>query len=277
MKPTEIGAAYDKIASWWSDELQESTRGLSYVERAIGLCGERRKALDVGCGTGGRIATAFLNAGFDVTGIDLSQAMLKIAGEKHPGVHFVLADVCEWEPPCIFDMIVAWDSLIHVPHQMQGDVTRKLCGSLEDRGVILITVGGMDGVVMGTMRGETFYHSSLNEDEYLKIMKSMGCRCVLLERDQFPEEHVVIIGIKDCRSPRNAPDFISSGACTRVDALACANSPGARSSGLQTRATCRRPTGTPDPERERSALPPAAAALSPPCLQPGQTGSASVC
>lgn len=196
MKPTEIGEAYDKIASWWSDELQKSTRGLSYVERAIGLCAERRKALDVGCGSGGRIVTALVNAGFDVTGTDVSQAMLSIARANHPGVNFVLADVCEWEPSGSFDIITAWDSLIHIPHQMQGDVTRKLCASLADRGVLLITVGGTDGVVMGTMRGETFYHSSLNEDEYITTMKNMGCKCILLERDQFPEEHVVIIGMK---------------------------------------------------------------------------------
>ena len=196
MKPTEIGEAYDKIAYWWSDELQKSTRGLTYVERAIGLCTERKRALDVGCGTGGRIVTALMNGGFDVTGIDVSQAMLKIARENHPGVNFVLADVCAWEPPGTFGMITAWDSLIHIPHQMQQAVTRKLCLSLADRGVILITVGGTDGVVMGTMQGESFYHSSLNEDEYLRVMKTAGCRCILLDRDQFPEEHVVIIGMK---------------------------------------------------------------------------------
>lgn len=196
MKPTETGKAYDKIASWWSDQLQESTRGLSCIEKAIGLCKERRRGLDVGCGTGGRIITALVSAGFDVTGIDVSQAMLKIARENHPGVKFVLADVCSWDPSGEFDMIVAWDSLIHIPHQAQRRVTGNLCTSLADKGVILITVGGTDGVVMGTMEGETFYHSSLNEDEYLRIMKAAGCKCILIERDQFPEEHLVIIGIK---------------------------------------------------------------------------------
>lgn len=196
MKPVEIGKAYDKIASWWSGELQTSIRGLPYIERAIGLCAKRQKALDVGCGTGGRIVTALVNARFDVTGIDVSQNMLKIARDNHRGVNFVLGDVCTWESSEAFDIIIAWDSLIHIPYRMQRKVTRSLCGSLADKGVILITVGATDGVIMGTMQGETFYHSSLDEDEYLRIMKAAGCRCILLERDQFPEDHVVIIGIK---------------------------------------------------------------------------------
>jgi SAM-dependent methyltransferase len=196
MKPEEIGKAYDKIAAWWSGELQTSIRGLPYIERAIGLCAKRQKALDVGCGTGGRIVTALVDAGFDVTGIDVSQNMLKIARDNHRGVHFVLGDVCTWESSEAFDIIIAWDSLIHIPYRMQRKVTRSLCGSLADKGVILITVGATDGVIMGTMQGETFYHSSLDEDEYLRIMKAAGCRCILLERDQFPEDHVLIIGIK---------------------------------------------------------------------------------
>lgn len=46
------------------------------------------------------------------------------------------------------------------------------------------------------MCGQNFYYSSLAEEEYLRILKDMGCTCVLLERDQYPEEHVVFIGTK---------------------------------------------------------------------------------
>ena len=46
------------------------------------------------------------------------------------------------------------------------------------------------------MRGETFYYSSLHAEEYLQILKGRGCRCVLLEMDHYPEEHVVLIGVR---------------------------------------------------------------------------------
>jgi len=196
MKPAEIGAAYNTIAAWWHAELQNSSRGLGYLERAIGLCTERQRALDVGCGTGGRIVTALVNGGFDVTGLDVSEEMLRIAKINHPNAGFLWADVCEWEPPTHFDIITAWDSLIHVPHGKQRSVIQKLCQTLTSQGVILITVGGTDGVVMGRMQNESLYHSSLNDHDYLEAMNACGCRCILLERDQFPEEHTVLIAVK---------------------------------------------------------------------------------
>jgi hypothetical protein len=46
------------------------------------------------------------------------------------------------------------------------------------------------------MQDVSFYHSSLNDHDYLEVMKAAGCRCILLERDQWPEEHTVLIAIK---------------------------------------------------------------------------------
>jgi hypothetical protein len=61
---------------------------------------------------------------------------------------------------------------------------------------VLFTAGGIDGEVTGAMGGQTFYYSSLDVEEYLHVLKARGCRCVLLERDQYPEEHVVLIGVR---------------------------------------------------------------------------------
>ncbi|MCT0199979.1 class I SAM-dependent methyltransferase [Synechococcus sp. CS-1325] len=167
------------------------------MERAIGLCTARQKALDVGCGTGGRILSALEKAGFELTGLDVSQEMLRIARDHHPTVAFMWADVCTWEPAGPFDLITAWDSLIHVPLALQGSVLEKLCHALNPHGVILITVGGSKGELTSRMQGVSFYHSSLNDHHYLEVIKAAGCRCLLLECDQFPEEHMVLIAVKE--------------------------------------------------------------------------------
>jgi trans-aconitate methyltransferase len=166
------------------------------VHRAIRLSTNRKKALDVGCGSGGRIITALLDAGFQVTGLDASPAMIKLAAARHPGSHFVHADICEWEPPEEYDAIVAWDSIFHVPYVAQRQVLARLCGALASGGVILFTAGGVDGEISGEMHGRNFYYSSLAEEEYLRILKDRGCKCILLERDQYPDEHVVFLGAK---------------------------------------------------------------------------------
>jgi hypothetical protein len=60
----------------------------------------------------------------------------------------------------------------------------------------LFTAGGVDDELTGQMCGHNFYYSSLYEEEYLRILKEKGCKCFLLQRDQYPEEHVVFIGSK---------------------------------------------------------------------------------
>ncbi len=91
---------------------------------------------------------------------------------------------------------LAWDSIFHAPYSEQRAVVEKLCNALATGGVILFTAGGVDGEITGRMRGRDFYYSSLAEEEYLKVMKECGCRCILMERDQYPAEHTVFIGAK---------------------------------------------------------------------------------
>lgn len=60
--------------------------------------------LDIACGTGGH--TAFLQNTFDVTGIDLSRAMLEVAKRKLSHISFIEADMFDFTLPIQFDLIV---------------------------------------------------------------------------------------------------------------------------------------------------------------------------
>lgn len=196
MKPTDTGRLYDRIASWWDGREGQSTAGVRFVHAAISLAAGRGSALDVGCGSGGRIADALAGAGFRVTGIDVSEAMLERARQRHPDSRFVAGDICEWRPDGRYDLVVAWDSIFHAPHAEQRRVVAKLCDALAAGGAILFTAGGVDGEITGRMRGEEFYYSSLSDEEYLRTLNERGCKCVLMERDQHPEDHVVFVAVK---------------------------------------------------------------------------------
>ena len=195
VEPGQIGRLYDAIAAWWDDQQATSTSGLAYVRRVAELPANRRRALDVGCGSG-RLTAALTGAGYRVVGMDVSPGMLALARGRHPGSPFLQADICTWTPPEQYDLVIAWDSIFHVPHAEQRGVVGKLCDALAPGGAVLFTAGGIDGEVTGPMCGETFYYSSLDVEEYLRVLKARGCRCVLLEMDQYPEEHVVLIGVR---------------------------------------------------------------------------------
>lgn len=195
MNPKETGQHYDAIAPWWSAQSEGSSTGLEYLDRAISLSPSRGKALDVGCGNG-RLTSVIGGAGFDVVGIDVSREMIALAHARLPNAKFIHADICEWEPKDPYDLIVAWDSTFHVPHASQRAVLEKLCGALAPGGVLLFTAGGVDGENTGEMEDVTLYYSSLSDVEYMRIITETGCACLLLERDQYPERHIVVIATR---------------------------------------------------------------------------------
>jgi SAM-dependent methyltransferase len=81
---------YDGIADWYDTEFQPSPLESETWETLERLLGEGDGSLlDVGCGTGG-YATGFAELGWDYTGVDASEDMLRRAEEK--GVRAVRAD-----------------------------------------------------------------------------------------------------------------------------------------------------------------------------------------
>jgi SAM-dependent methyltransferase len=173
MKPTDTGHLYDQIAAWWYYQQKHSTTGIPFVQMAVRLSANKDKALDVGCGSG-RIVATLQEAGFHVTGIDVSEVMVEYARKRHSDSDFLHVDICEWEPRERYDTIIAWDSIFHVPYSAQRRVIGTLCDALASGGVILFTAGGVDGEITGQMCSYDFYYSSLSEEEYLQRFAS-GC------------------------------------------------------------------------------------------------------
>lgn len=80
----------------------------------MGLLPDQAKILDVGCGSG-RDAHVFSAAGYDVTGLDLSQGMIEFAREKYPDIEFIHADMLQMPfENDIFDGLWAHGVLFHL-------------------------------------------------------------------------------------------------------------------------------------------------------------------
>ncbi|GGG13599.1 class I SAM-dependent methyltransferase [Pontibacter amylolyticus] len=196
MHPSQIAKSYDKIARQWNADMIGSDYGVSMIERAMQYCAEKRTALDVGCGNGGRIINRLLDNGFELTGIDVSEGMLKLARENHPNVKFEKADIIEWETEKRFDLIVAWDSIFHLPLEFQEPVIGKLCRFLNPQGILVYTFGDAEGAHEDSWLGEKFGYSSIGIDANLRILAGCNCQCRHLELDQYPLNHVSVIARK---------------------------------------------------------------------------------
>jgi SAM-dependent methyltransferase len=191
-----IGKKYDKIADWWHVNQKDSSYGLAQVERAISYCNGKATALDVGCGSGGRISQKLLDNGFAVTGLDASAEMIRIAKANHTDVSWILGDICIWETEKKFDLIIAWDSIFHLPLEMHAVVIPKLCGMLADNGVLLYTFGDGYGSHESDWKDDIFPYSTLGIDGNVSLLMDSGCTCRHLELDQFPQPHVYVIAQK---------------------------------------------------------------------------------
>jgi SAM-dependent methyltransferase len=194
MTPEQIAASYDQIAHQWLDV---STYGFAQIERAVGFAKRKGVALDVGCGAG-RCLDLLARHGFRTDGLDLSPAMIALARERHPDARLFHADVCRWELPRQYDLIVAWDSTWHVPPARQEAVLTMLCRGLADGGVFVFTTGGTDAPSekQDSCMGPPMYHAALGVPKTLRVLADSGCVCRHLEYDQHPELHVYIVAQK---------------------------------------------------------------------------------
>lgn len=67
---------------------------------------EQAHILDLCCG-GGQLAQKLLEKGYQVTGLDRSQEMLKCARENAPQAKFILDDARSFKLPCTFDAVTS--------------------------------------------------------------------------------------------------------------------------------------------------------------------------
>jgi SAM-dependent methyltransferase len=191
VEAAETGHRYDLIAE--SFDRHRSDQGLDYLEAALRYAPPQGSALDAGCGTGLPLSARLVAAGYRTTGIDVSRAMLALAARAVPEAEFLLADMRTFRGDRPFDVLIAWDSLFHLPRGAQRSTLANLLRLVAPGGVALLTAGGVEGERRGEMFDQEFAYSSLDDAEYLSILRSAGMTCVLMERDQFPEDHVVFI------------------------------------------------------------------------------------
>ena len=108
--------------------------------------------LDLGCGSG-RDSLVMYDMGYDVTPLDASEEMCKLA-EIHTGLDVLQMTYEDMEFEDVFDGIWACNSLIHVPKNEMPEILCRICDALCSRGVLYLSVekGDFEG-----FRGERYF------------------------------------------------------------------------------------------------------------------------
>lgn len=128
---------------------------------------EGGRILDFGCGSG-RDSRAFLNAGYQVTALDGSEELCRMASE-FIGQNVICAMFQEHVPDEVFDGIWACASLLHVPSEELTGIITKLAGSLRRGGCFYVSF--KYGDFRGMRNGRFF--QNMTEDSLAELLKDI--------------------------------------------------------------------------------------------------------
>jgi ubiquinone/menaquinone biosynthesis C-methylase UbiE len=103
------------------------------------------RVLDLGCGTGLPSARQFSEAGMEVTGIDISPVMLRLARENVPAARFVEMDLTDLDGALgEFDAAIAYFSLLMLPRSEIEASLRRIRDVLVPGGLLSLSMVEID-------------------------------------------------------------------------------------------------------------------------------------
>jgi ubiquinone/menaquinone biosynthesis C-methylase UbiE len=156
------------------------------------------KLLDLGCGGGEPVTAYFARKGFDVTGVDISGEMIRLAREQIPEGKFIQADMSECRfDNASFDLIVSTFAIIHVPQKEQDQLLGKIRVWLKPSGIAYLVLGATNQEeIIREWKGVTMYWSHFGPEEYREKFKHIGLDITWEEIEDFPNGeqfyHVIV-------------------------------------------------------------------------------------
>lgn len=137
-----VRQTYDQLAAAYAGALWDELVGKPLDRWLLGRVAHeaRGRVLDVGCGPGH--VTAYLAAqGADVSGLDLSPAMIDVARARVPDVSFVVGDLRALpEADRSLGAVVAMYAVVHVPRGELGPPIAELARVLAPGGLLLVSL-----------------------------------------------------------------------------------------------------------------------------------------
>ena len=161
---------------------------LPEVDTFCNLSKPEGTVLDLGCGPGHH-SKIFYEKGFNVTGVDFSANMIKIAKRFTPAVKFQVMNILELKfQPNSFDSIWASASLIHIKKSDFPLVMENLKKILTENGLIYFSLKegiGEENTIDKRYGGVIKFHAFYNVEEVEECIENSGFKLLkLYKRDQ---------------------------------------------------------------------------------------------
>ncbi|MDE1860990.1 MAG: methyltransferase domain-containing protein [Candidatus Micrarchaeota archaeon] len=175
-KQSLVKRGYNKLAKRY--DLQRKKNGYpnkGLLTSFIKSLNKKGNILDLGCGAGVPVSKFLVEKGNTVTGIDISENMIKIAKKNVPDARFIKMDMTRMKfKSDSFDGAVSFYAIIHIPRSRHKTIYQKLHKIIKRNGIILVANGTNSGEYYGEFMGEKMFWSHYAPKKALEIIEDAG-------------------------------------------------------------------------------------------------------
>jgi len=179
-----VKEGYDAIANRYVAERTRDSEDVRLLGDFIKRLPAHARVLDAGCGAGIPISQR-LSEQFHVTGVDFSEAQIRLARKNVPSAEFLCEDMTKLNfPENSFDGITSYYAIIHIPREEHQPLLVKFRRMLKPGGLALLCLGAehlMDDIEEDYL-GTRMYWSHYDSETYLRMLKDCGFAAIWSRR-----------------------------------------------------------------------------------------------
>jgi len=187
----------------------QDIKNKNYLKMFNLFCKELPKkgaVLDLGCGPGIPITKNLVKRGFSVTGIDLSEKMIKLARKNAPNAKYQCISMTSINFKNEFDGIISIYSMLCLNPQDFKKTAGKISKALKKGGYFLLVLNEpqkrhKEKESYVKIMGQKMYSRPYSEEEIKKIFKKYNMKIVRVSREiifskNYGKEHSLLILMK---------------------------------------------------------------------------------
>lgn len=167
---------YNAIADRYLAGRRRDSQDVRLLDDLIERLPVNAKVLDAGCGAGIPVSQ-ILSKHFHVTGVDFSEAQIKLAKKHVPSGAFICQDMTQLDfPDESFDGICSYYAIIHIPREEHQSLLANFYRMLKQGGFALLCLGAehlIDDIDENYL-GTRMYWSHYDTETYLEMLKACG-------------------------------------------------------------------------------------------------------